>query len=184
MTNPFLQEKVDDILDATILAGKELVSSMKISPETMERITQPLVETQAFIEMGNLFWKTCIAEGVTPKEFYEKQMVLCPDSLKTFMLMLPFGLNSEAVGGRKAVLQFKFSGAVEGTCYFTIEKGKIDANAGTLENADITIVTPFDVWMDIMTGKANGQQLFMEQKYKVDGDILLMLELFKGKAVQ
>ena len=30
-----------------------------------------------------------------------------------------------------------------------------------------------------MTGKADGQQMFMDQKYKVDGDLALMLQLFQ-----
>jgi multimeric flavodoxin WrbA len=179
MTNPSLQEKSNDILDATVQAGKELVQSMKISPETMERITQPLVEAQPFAEMANVFWRTCIAEGVTPKEFAEKKMVPRPDSLDSFMFLLPFGLNSEAAGNKKMILQFKFSGFVENSCYFTIEKGNIDAKTGILENPDLTIETPFDVWMDIMTSKADGQQMFMEQKYKVNGDLSLMIQLFQ-----
>ncbi|MBN2398641.1 MAG: flavodoxin family protein, partial [Deltaproteobacteria bacterium] len=75
MTRPFLAEKVRDILDATEQAGRELVESMRVSPETMARITQPLVDTESFGRMGNLFWKACIAEGVTPKKFQKEQMV-------------------------------------------------------------------------------------------------------------
>jgi len=184
MTNPFFEEKASDILDATTQAGRELVQSMKIAPETMARIRQPIVDSQSFAEMGNLFWKTCIAEGVTPKEFREKNMVPRPDSLENFMLLFPFGLNSEAAGDRKVILQFKFSGDVEDSCYFTIEKGNIDAKTGTWENPDLTIETPFDVWVDIMVGKADGQQMFMEQKYKVNGDISLMIQLFKREGDQ
>jgi hypothetical protein len=33
--------------------------------------------------------------------------------------------------------------------------------------------------MDIMTGKADGQQMFMEQKYSIVGDIALMVQLFQ-----
>jgi hypothetical protein len=33
--------------------------------------------------------------------------------------------------------------------------------------------------MDIMTGKVDGQQMFMEQKYTVIGDMGLMIQLFK-----
>jgi putative sterol carrier protein len=44
---------------------------------------------------------------------------------------------------------------------------------------DITIETAFELWMDIITGKADGQQMFMEQKYKVDGDLTLMIQLFQ-----
>jgi len=184
MTHPFFEDKKREILGATRQAGRELVESMKISPETMARIRQPIVDSQFFAEMGNLFWKTCIAEGVTPKEFREKNMVPRPDSPKSFMFLLPFGLNSEAAGDKKVILQFKFSGDVEDSCYFTIEKGNIVAKTGTWDNPDLTIETPFDVWIDIMTRKADGQQMFMEQKYKVNGDISLMIRLFKRESGQ
>jgi putative sterol carrier protein len=121
---------------------------------------------------------------VTPKEFQEKKMVPRPDSLESFMFLLPFGLNSKAAGDKKVILQFKFSGDVEDSCYFTIEKGKIDAKRGTWENPDLTIETPFDVWIDIMTRKADGQQMFMEQKYKVYGDLSLMMQLFQREKGQ
>ena len=184
LTNPFFREKSKEILDATKQAGRELVDSMKVSPETMAGITQPITDAKSFAEMGNLFWKSCIAEGLTPKEFGEKNLVPRPDSLDSFMMILPFGLNSEAAGDRKVMLQFSFSGEVEEPCYFTIEKNKIDAKKGISENPDITIDTPFNVWMDIMTRKADGQKMFMEQKYTVTGDISLMIQLFEKKVNQ
>ena len=134
MTSPFLKDKIDDILDATKLAGRELVQSMKISPGTMERIRQPLADPQTFADMGNIFWKTCIAEGVTPKEFREKNMVPRPDSIESFMLLFPYGLNSETVGNRKIILQFNFSGEVTDSCYFIIEKETVSAEEGSKEN--------------------------------------------------
>ena len=179
MTSAFLEDKKNDILDATKLAGRELVQSMKISPETMARIRQPLTDAQTFADLGNIYWKTCIAEGVTPKEFKEKEMVPRPDSIESFMLLLPFGLHSEAVGEQKVILQFNFSGELTDSCYFIIDKDNVDTNEGSAENPDITIETPFGLWMDIMTGKVDGQQMFMEQKYKVNGDISLMIQLFQ-----
>jgi len=179
LTSPFLKDKADDVLGATKLAGKELVESMKILPETMERIRQPLADPQVFSELGNIFWKTCIAEGVTPKEFRGKKMVPRPDSIESFMLLFPLGVNSEAVGERKKNLQFKFSGEVIDSCYFAIEQGNIVAEKGVRDNPDITIETPFEMWMDIVTGKADGQQMFMEQKYTVNGDLPLMIQLFQ-----
>lgn len=179
LMNPLYKEKASDILDATTQAGRELVQSMKIAPETMDRIRQSLGDSQSFAKMGNLFWKTCIAEEVTPKEFREKNMVPRPDSLESFMFLLPFRLNSEAVSNKKAILQFKFSGDVKDSCYFTIEKENIDTKTGTSESSDLTIETPFEVWQDIMTGKADGRQMLMDHKYTVKGDISLMIELFQ-----
>ena len=63
MTNHFFKDKADDILDATTQAGRELVQSMEISPETLGRITQPIIDAQSFAEGANEMWKALIAEG-------------------------------------------------------------------------------------------------------------------------
>jgi multimeric flavodoxin WrbA len=174
-----IEDKKEEVFEATIQAGRELVASRKVSTETLNQIQQPIIDFQTFAQMGNLFWKTCIAEGVTPKEFREKNMIPRPDSIESFMLVFPFGLNSEAVGDRKISLQFNFSGEVTSSCYFTIEKGNVSPKEGSKENPDIKIETPFEFWMDIITGKADGQQMFMEQKYTVEGDLSLMIQLFQ-----
>jgi hypothetical protein len=179
LASPGFQKQKEDILNATEQAGREIVQSLKVSEETMARIKQPLGESKAFTQIGNIFWKTCIAEKVTLKEFHEKEMVPRPDSLDDFILLMPLGLNSEAVGDKKAILQFKFSGTVKDPCHFIIEKGKIGAKPGISEKPDLTIETPFELWMDIMTRKADGQKLFMQQKYKVFGDLSLMMRLFR-----
>jgi putative sterol carrier protein len=151
---------------------------MKVSPETMARIRQPLLEDKtAWFKMGNLFWKTCIAEGLTPREFAEKKVALRPDSIETFMWIMPMGFKAKGAGDTKAVIEFKFSGEVEESCHFRIENGRIEAKAGTADNPSLTIEAPFNVWMDIMTGKADGQQMFMEQRYKVKGDLSLLMRM-------
>jgi multimeric flavodoxin WrbA len=179
MTFPFFKEKADSVLEATAQAGRELAQSMRISSETMARITQPLVDANFFPGMVNAIWKTCIAQGVTLEEFREKGMVPAPDSLDSFLLLFPMGINAGAVGDRKVVLQFKFSGEVDGSCYFTIQKGTVEAKSGTSTGPDLTIEAPFNVWVDIMTGKADGRKLLLERKYKASGDISLMMQLFQ-----
>ena len=174
-----MEDKKQEVLEAMVQAGRELVTSRKVSTETLNQIQQPIIDFQTFALMGNLYWKTCIAEGVTPKEFQEKNMVPRPDSIESFMLVFPLGLNSEAIGERKIILQLDFSGEVDDSCYFVIERGNVDAEKGSKENPDITIETPFNLWMDIITGKADGQQMFMEQKYTAKGDLPLMIQLFQ-----
>ncbi|MBN2125000.1 MAG: flavodoxin family protein [Deltaproteobacteria bacterium] len=73
MLHPSLQDKKTDILDATRQAGRELVVSMKVSDETMARIRQPLLEPRDFVEIGNKFWKKCIAKKATPGELKERK---------------------------------------------------------------------------------------------------------------
>ena len=176
--SPF-SKKSADILDATIQAGREIVSSMQVSDETMARVTQPLVDTHTFTTMGNLFWKSCIDLGVTPRSFREQKCVPRPDSLETFMVIMPHGINADAFPDRSVALQFRFSGDVRGDCHFLVENGAVEAREGMHPNPDVTIDTPFDTWMDILCGKADGTQLFMEQKYGVTGDIDAMIKLFE-----
>jgi multimeric flavodoxin WrbA len=171
------KNKLKDILDATEQAGRELVQHMKISPHTMARIKQPLDDSKNIVELSNLYWQTCIDERVTPKQFKQRGMVPRPASIDNLMAILQVGFNPQAAGDMRAILQFEFSGEVEGSCYFTIEKGTIRATQGTAGNPDLTIKAPFEVWADIMTGKADGAQMLMDQKYSADGDMSLLMKI-------
>ena len=48
---------------------------------------------------------------------------------------------------------------------------------GRAADPGVTIRAPFALWMDIVTRKADGQQLFMEQKYTVEGDLGLLIRM-------
>jgi putative sterol carrier protein/multimeric flavodoxin WrbA len=179
LRHPVFKKTLNDILEATRQAGHELVLSMKVGPDTMKRIRQPLMDPEYLAIMGNLTWKTCIAEDMTLQEFLKKGIMPRPDSLEAFMALSVRRLNPKAAGGEKVILQFKFSGEVEASCYFTFEKGSIKAIAGANSTYDVGIETPFELWMDIMTGKAEGREMFMQGKYRVEGDLSLMQELFQ-----
>lgn len=175
------ENKKKSILAATVQAGRELMDAQRISAETLNKIQQPIVDFETFALFGNTFWKTCIAEGVTPKEFVAKKMVPRPDSIESFMVIFPNGMYPQAVGEEKKILQFHFTGEVKDSCAFSIEKDNVSAIPGRQENPDITIETPFELWMDIITRKADGQQMFIEQKYTVSGDLELMIQLFQSE---
>lgn len=168
----------ESILRAVATAGREIVQSEKVSPETMENITRPIAESDdSFASMANIFWQTCIREGVTPEEFKKRNMVPRPDSIETFLAVMTRGFHPERADKLKAVIQFTFSGEVEGSCHFRIESGKIEARSGAAAAPDLVVESAFDTWMDVITGKADGQQLFLEQKYKICGDMMLLLRM-------
>jgi hypothetical protein len=178
MTSPFLKDKTRQILDAVRQAGREIVTDLKVASETMALVTQDIVkDKELFWKMGNLFWKSCIAEGITPKEFGERGVVPRPDSIESFMILFPMGFNADAAGEIKAVFQFCFSGETEGSCHFRIEDRRIEAINGRAQNPDLTVESPFELWMDIMTGKADGRQMFMAQKFKAAGDLSLLIRM-------
>ena len=168
----------ESIAEAVQKAGSEIVENHSVSDDTMARIHQRVTnKSESFKGLANLFWKTCIEEGVTPKEFEKKGMIPRPDSLESFMAISKMGFNPEGAAGMQAVMQYEFSGSVVGECYFTIDNGSIEAGEGIYSNPAININTPFDVWMDIITGKADGQEMFFQEKYTVEGDLELMMKM-------
>jgi len=87
------------------------------------------------------------------------------------------GFKAKEAGDTTGTIQFNFDGEVQGSCHIVIQDGKLEAKKGTAKDASMTINSPFELWMDIMTGKADGQQMFMEKKYTVDGDFNLLLRM-------
>lgn len=171
-------EQSKDVLDAVRQAGHEIVNHSKMLPETRKRIQQPLMENnQDFFDISNLMWKTCIAEGLTPEALDKKGLFLRPDSIETFLIIMKMGFNASAAADTRAVIEFRFSQEREGACHFTIADGRIAASLGHAEKADLTIESPFELWMDIMAGKKDGQQSFLENQYRVQGDFSLLMRL-------
>jgi putative sterol carrier protein len=104
-------------------------------------------------------------------------MVPRPDSIESFMTLMSMGFNAGHAGQIKAVMQFTFSGEIEGSCHFEIDNGEIRAREGISAKPDLIVESPFETWMDVITGKADGQQLFMQQEYRASGDFSLLLRL-------
>jgi putative sterol carrier protein len=98
-----------------------------------------------------------------------------PGSIATLMAMLSFGFNPLKAGNKTGILQFNFTGEAPGSCYFVMDKNSCAAHEGKAEKADCTVEGPFEVWADIIQGKADGARMLMEGRYKAEGDIALMM---------
>jgi multimeric flavodoxin WrbA/putative sterol carrier protein len=180
LTTPYFKDIAVDILDATRQAGREIITSGKVSNDTMARVKQPMVEDPAsFLEIGNLMWQTCIAEGITPREFGEKGVMPRPDSISSYIELMKLGFNPGPSSGLKKTIQFNFSGENQGSCFLSIADGSINGRQGSVNQPDLTVNAPFEVWMDILTDKADGQQMFLDQKYMVEGDLGLLMQMDK-----
>ena len=167
--------KLQDILAATEQAGIEIVKNRSISRQTMDLIVQPITSPEMMAAMSNLAWQTMIDRHLTMAEASSQGMSIRPDSIETLMAMLSFGFNPHKAGEKAGTLQFNFSGEKPGACYFTIDKGNISAAKGQVQKADCIVDTPFEAWADIIEGKADGATSFMDGKYKVQGDMSLIM---------
>ena len=169
--------KIRDILEATVEGGRELAETKHISQPTLDRIQKETTRFEDFAPLGDLAWKTCIAEGMTMGEFQKSGMMPRPDSIETFLALMKQAFNRESAGEAKVTIQHNFSGEVEGSCFFAIADGAIQASPGIVETPDLTIDAPFEVWMDILGRKADGAEMFMQGRYTVEGDTDILMNM-------
>ncbi len=166
----------DIILDAVTEAGKEIIEKGCVSLSTMEVIMQPVAEPDVIADIANIFWDQMIEGGLTPAEMAKKGMESPrPDSPKTLLAEMSFAFNPRKAAGKKGILQFKFTGVEPGECYLDIDNGVCTRHMGLAAKSDCTVEGPFEVWADIIQGKAAGDKMLMEGKYKATGDVTLLM---------
>ncbi len=85
--------------------------------------------------------------------------------------------NSQAVGNLKATIQFEVTGKQPGNWFLSIENGKCTFHEGKVNDPNLTIQTPSEVWLAIANKELDGQQAFAEGKYTATGDISLLMRM-------
>ena len=80
--------------------------------------------------------------------------------------------NSEKAAGQQAVVQYELS-APDGTHEYAmrIADGRCEIERGRAESPRVTIRMALGDFLRLITGGANGMQLFMTGKLKVAGDL-------------
>lgn len=178
LTLPALKRASGEVLEATRLAGREIVQNGTVSQDTLSRVTRDLTDNpRLFLKAGDIMWRSCIREGLTLSEFSAKGMVPRPETIGEFVTLMQVGFVPEAAPGLKTVLQFEFTGGCAGSCHFIVDNGSIRASEGQHSSPDLSIEADFGLWMDIVCGKADPQQLFLDHAYTVRGDPELLVRM-------
>jgi len=170
-------EKLADILGATEQAGRELVLNNCVLPETLARIQQPIADLEAAARAANMFWRTCIDEGVNPKAFGDRVKIPRPHSLDDYLTLLQLAFSAKGAGVARAIVQFEFTGEVEGDCHIVVDSGTIEGCIGKASQPSVIVRAPFELWMDVISGKANPIQMFMERKCSAEGDLSMLMKM-------
>lgn len=107
------------------------------------------------------------------------------EQVKQIFQAMPQNLNADAAKGMNAVIQFNLTGDGGGNYYVTIKDGTCTVSEGTAPSPNMTMTMAAQDYVDMISGKLNGQMAFMSGKLKIAGDMGLamkMQSLFKRPA--
>ncbi|MBN2040308.1 MAG: NAD(P)H-dependent oxidoreductase [Spirochaetes bacterium] len=103
-----------------------------------------------------------------------------PESVNScyeLLKIMPMGFRHESANGLKAVYQFQITGDEEFTAHLAIENGDCSFHEGNHSSPDVVINSPADIWLAISKGELDGQAAFMQGKYKVTGDLTMLMKM-------
>ena len=90
---------------------------------------------------------------------------------------MPRVFRAGAAGGMSATYQFVITGSEDFTARLEISGGRCEFHDGPATNPDVTITSPAEVWLAVSRGEMDGQTAFMSGKYKVQGNMALLLKM-------
>jgi putative sterol carrier protein len=103
-----------------------------------------------------------------------------PHTVKTckeLLEIMPLGFDPSAASGLEAVYQFEVNGHENFVAHLKIANGSCTYHDGPADSPNVVIKTPGEVWLAISRGELDGQSAFMGGKYKVEGDLSLLMKL-------
>lgn len=99
------------------------------------------------------------------------------DQVKEIFNAMPGNLNADAAKGMNAVIQFNLTGDGGGNYYVTIKDGTCTVTEGSHQSPNMTMTMAAQDYVDMITGKLNGQMAFMSGKLKIAGDMGLAMKM-------
>ncbi len=90
---------------------------------------------------------------------------------------LPGKVNKDKIKGMNAVYQWDITGDTGGKWQVILKDDNLTIAPGVAAAPNITLTLEVQNFMDLVTGKLNGQMAFLTGKLKVQGDMTLAMKL-------
>ncbi len=90
---------------------------------------------------------------------------------------MPARFKPDRAQGVKATIQYDITGQGGGTYHVDIGDGNCAMKEGPAASPNLTLTMVAQDWLDMVSGKLNGQMAFMSGKLKIKGDMGLAMKL-------
>jgi len=98
-------------------------------------------------------------------------------AVREIFSLMPAQLNADTAKGMNSVIQFNLTGDGGGEWNVAIADGNCQVGEGTHASPNMTMTMTAGDYVDMITGKLNGQMAFMSGKLKIAGDMGLAMKM-------
>ncbi|MDD5309167.1 MAG: SCP2 sterol-binding domain-containing protein [Deltaproteobacteria bacterium] len=98
-------------------------------------------------------------------------------TVRTIFDRMPETFLREKAAGMNAVIQFDITGDDGGRWYAAIVNGELTVVEGQHPSPQLTLLASAGDYIDISTGKLNGQLAFMTGRLKATGNLALAIKM-------
>lgn len=168
---PALSKRTGQYLEYVKKAGQQFRNG-GISPDTWSHLEELLYPRDVFEQIADASWGT--EAGGNYEAGSSKEPSIKPDEALVLTKQIAALYNKKSWKGQDRVLEFYYTDLDKTYQILMQEKGQ-KVLAENLRPYTTRIETPFTLWVDIAEGKVSGQHALFEKKYKVRGDVDMML---------
>jgi putative sterol carrier protein len=97
-------------------------------------------------------------------------------TIEDYTRVMRQSFQPERARGRRAVLQYHFTGRVQDSCYAQIDDGALLVARGTHPAPTATVRVDFDLWLRILSYEVDGLMAFQAGQYQVEGVLETLME--------
>ncbi len=97
-------------------------------------------------------------------------------TIESYLRSMERTFASERAQGKRAILQYTFTGRQQGVCHAIIQNGTLTVAMGPHPNPTASVTCDFDLWMRIMSYEVDGLLAYQDHLFDAEGDIETLLE--------